>query len=216
MELTEIKGSIFGYSKKSVCQYISELNVIQTAELGAEKAKAERAAIEYEDKIKSLDAIKSELESRNSALEEKIASLEAEVASLKEVCLKTEDDKNRVQAEYDVLLKETQQLRDKSDVISTAIINAEKCATTMINDADARAKEMIGEAEVKVADEVKRLETAKTYITEVRAAVEDTLKKIDRELGSIESDIADKAEDVYSDDKKTGVREKFEMLFKKA
>ena len=36
MELTQIKTRIFGYSKKSVCQYISEQNDLHAAEISAE------------------------------------------------------------------------------------------------------------------------------------------------------------------------------------
>ena len=86
----------------------------------------------------------------------------------------------------------------------------------MINEADVRAKEMIGEAESKVKVEVKRLDTTKLYIAEVKSAVEAAFRKIEGELSGIETDIIDKKEDIYSDDKKTGVREKFEMFFKKA
>jgi S-formylglutathione hydrolase FrmB len=50
MELKEIKGSLFGYSKKSVCKYISELNELQGTELAAEKENAQKAATEYEKK----------------------------------------------------------------------------------------------------------------------------------------------------------------------
>ena len=127
-----------------------------------------------------------------------------------------EDENASLKESYSVLEAETRELREKSDVISTAIINAEKCATVMLSEADVRAKEMIDQAEVKVADEVKRLDTAKTYIMEVREAVDQALKKISAELGNIEEDIEDKKEDVYSDEKKSGVREKFEMFFKKA
>jgi len=216
MEFTEIKGSLFGYNKDSVRQYISELNEIKGTELAAEKARAEKAASMYEDKIKALDMAAEELRRKNSELEDKIAALESEMASVKNSHAELEAQHESLNNSYSELEEETRELRNKSDVISTAIINAEKCATTMINDADARAKEMIGEAEERVEDEVKRLDTARTYISEVREAVEVALRKIDNELGGIEADINGKKASVYSDDKKNVVREKFEMLFKKA
>ena len=37
MELTQIKTGIFGYSKKSVCQYIAEQNELNAAELNKQK-----------------------------------------------------------------------------------------------------------------------------------------------------------------------------------
>ena len=216
MELTEIKGSIFGYSKKSVREYISELNVIQDTELAAEKESAAKAAAKFEERIKELDEANKELMGSKEELCAKVSSLEEEIASLKEALAKAEDDNKAVNEKYSDLERETQYLRDRSDVISTAIINAEKCATTMINEADVRAKEMIGEAESKVKVEVKRLDTTKLYIAEVKSAVEAAFRKIEGELSGIETDIIDKKEDIYSDDKKTGVREKFEMFFKKA
>lgn len=216
MELTEIKGSLFGYSKKSVCQYISELNQIQGTELAAEKASAAKAALKYEDKIKELENEKADMSRKNEDLCDKIAALEMELSVLKETYNEIQTENASIKENYEALQEETRELKEKSDVISTAIINAEKCATIMISDADVRAKEMIDEAEGKVADEVKRLDIAKTYIVEVRSAVDSALKKISAELGNLESDIENKKADVYSEEKKTGVKEKFEMFFKKA
>ncbi len=216
MELTEIKGSLFGYSKKAVRKYISELNLIQDTELAAEKESAAKATMQFENQIKELDETNKALCEDKNQLSEKISSLEEEIAALKETLAKAEADNNSLNEKYSELERETQYLRDRSDVISTAIINAEKCATTMINEADVRAKEMIGEAEDKVKVEVKRLDTTKLYIAEVKSAVEAAFRKIEGELSGIETDIMDKKEDIYSDDKKTGVREKFEMFFKKA
>ena len=216
MELTEIKGSLFGYSKKAVRKYISELNLIQDTELAAEKESAAKATMQFENQIKELDEANKALCEDKNQLSEKISSLEEEIASLKEALAKAEEDNNSLNEKYSDLERETQYLRDRSDVISTAIINAEKCATTMINEADVRAKEMIGEAEDKVKVEVKRLDTTKLYIAEVKSAVEAAFRKIEGELSGIETDIMDKKEDIYSDDKRTGVREKFEMFFKKA
>lgn len=216
MEFTEIKSGLFGYSKKSVCRYISELNEIKGSELAAQKASSEKAVAEYEEKLQSLDTIKAELETRNTELTQKVSDFENELTSLKASYAELEALNASLNEKYVALCEETEDLRNKSDVISTAIINAEKCATTMINDADVRAKEMIGEAEEKVEGEVRRLDTAKMYISEVREAVEIALKKIDAELGNIQGDIDAKKTSVYTDEKKSGVKEKFEMFFKKA
>ena len=216
MELTEIKGSLFGYSKKSVCQYISELNQIQGTELAAEKASAAQAALKYEDRIKNLEKEKNDINKEKDELKDKIAALEMELGALKESYGEIQTENASIKESYEALQEETRELREKSDVISTAIINAEKCATIMLSDADVRAKEMIDEAEGKVADEVKRLDTAKTYIMEVRSAVDSALRKISAELGNMEADIETKKTDVYSEEKKSGVKEKFEMFFKKA
>ncbi len=209
MELTSIKGSLFGYSKKAVCEYITELNELQEAELKAQKENAENTKADYEEKL-------SQIKKDNDSLSQKVASLEEEIASLKASYEELKIQKEEADGKYDALEAETLELRNKSDVISTAIINAEKCATTMINDASVRATEMIGEAESKVETEVARLETAKGYISEVRDAVEVALKKIDAELSGLEGDIDYKKADIYSDEKKNTVKEKFGMLFKKA
>jgi len=216
MELKEIKGSLFGYSKKSVCKYISELNQLQGTELAAEKENAEKARKDYEAQIDTLKGEKTDLENGNNILADRVCALEEELNNLKETYEQLASANAALQQKYDELEAETEDLRSKSDVISTAIINAEKCATGMINDADARAKEMIDRAEDKVADEVKRLDVAKGYITEVREAVEIALRKIDAELGVVVKDIDGKKSDVYSDDKKSVIKEKFGMLFKNA
>lgn len=212
MELTQIKTRIFGYSKKSVCQYISEQNDLHAAEISAEKEKLEA-------KIAELDGENTNLKDNNQKLSEKITSLEEEVKELKAKCAQLQEDNETAAKEYETLERETAELRDKSDVISTAIINAEKCATTMINDANTRAQGMIDEAQLKVDDEVNRLETAKKYIVEVRGAVEETLRKIDAELGSVQNDIDNKSLDI-TESRRAGVKEKFGLfeknLFKRA
>lgn len=208
MELTEIKGTVFGYSKKGVCQYVSELNDIHATELDAQKQKFEKSIQNYNSQLKTVCE-------ENIKLSEMVKSLSEELSAVKEKLSVSDAQNEALTRDYDTLSKETEDLRAKSDVISTAIINAEKCATSMINDANIRAKDMIDEAQVKVEDEVKRLNTAKTYISEVRDAVEETLKKIDAELGDIENDIAVKVDEVSpSESKKSSVKEKFGLLEK--
>lgn len=206
MELSEIKSRVFGYSKKSVCQYISELNTLHEAEIEAQKDKSDKRAENYNSQIKNLSDTNAVLNKELSDLKDELESLRARVAELEGI-------NSSITESYDALSKETEDLRNKSDVISTAIINAEKCASSMLNEANTRAQVMIDEAHVKVEDEVKRLETAKKYITEVRGAVEHTLKKIDAELGDIEKDISFKTQSV-AEDKKSTVKEKFGMLDK--
>ncbi len=206
MELSEIKSRVFGYSKKSVCQYISELNTLHEAEIEAQKDKSDKRAENYNSQIKNLSDTNAGLNKELTALKDELESLRARVAELEEI-------NSSITESYDALSKETEDLRNKSDVISTAIINAEKCASSMLSEANTRAQDMIDEAHTKVEDEVKRLETAKKYITEVRGAVEHTLKKIDAELGDIEKDISFKTQSV-TEDKKSTVKEKFGMLDK--
>ena len=206
MELSEIKSKMFGYSKKSVCQYISELNTLHDAALEEQKSKADKRLENYNSQIKNLSDTNESLSGEVVSLKEEIAGLRLRVAELEGV-------NTSLSADYEALNKETEDLRAKSDVISTAIINAEKCASGMINDANARARDMIDEAHTKVEDEAKRLETAKQYITEVRGAVEHALKKIEAELSDIESDISYKNQEVLGERKPT-VKEKFGILDK--
>lgn len=212
MELTEIRSTVFGFSKRGVCQYISELNDIHSAELEAQKASNVKAVENYESQIKQLNEEKSALTSELSELKEKLSGMGETLAELEEAHKLLKDN-------YSAMERETEDLRGKSEVISTAIINAEKCATSMINDANVRAQDMIGEAQDKVKEEVKRLETAKAYISEVRISVETALRKIDAELGSIVTDIGNKADDVTSEvERRNSIKEKFGVLdkFKRA
>ncbi|MBQ8588545.1 MAG: hypothetical protein IJ454_04045 [Clostridia bacterium] len=210
MELTEIRSTVFGFSKRGVCQYISELNDIHCTELEAQKASSDKAAENYESQIKQLSEEKNVITAELSELKTKFSELSAALAELEEA-------HKLLKADYSAMERETEDLRGKSDVISTAIINAEKCASSMINDANVRAQDMIDEAQDKVKEEVKRLETAKTYISEVRSSVETALRKIDAELGSIVTDIGTKAEDITSE-RRNSIKEKFGVLdkFKRA
>ena len=206
MELSEIKSKMFGYSKKSVCRYISELNTLHEAKLEEQKSKADKRLENYNTQIKNLS-------DNNASLNKEVASLKEEIEMLRLRVAELEDVNTTLSEDYEALNRETEDLRSKSDVISTAIINAEKCASSMINEANNRAKDMIDEAHTKVEDEAKRLETAKQYITEVRGAVEHALKKIEAELGDIESDITYKNQEVLGERKPT-VKEKFGILDK--
>lgn len=206
MELSEIKSSMLGYSKKSVCQYISELNTLHEAELQEQKSKADK-------RIENNNAQIKHLSDNNASLTEEVKSLKEEIEGLRLRIAELEGVNSSLNQDYEALTKETEDLRAKSDVISTAIINAEKCASSMINEANNRAKDMINEAHVKVEDETQRLETAKQYITEVRGAVETALRKIEAELSDIESDISYKSQEVLGERKPT-VKEKFGILDK--
>ena len=207
MELSEIKSRIFGYSKKSVCQYISELNTLHEAAIEEQKSKEAKRIENYNAQIKKLTQ-------DNEVLSNELKSLREEVAALSLRANELETINTAISGDYDALSRETEDLRAKSEVISTAIINAEKCASTMISEANTRAQDMIEEAHVKVADETKRLETAKQYVAEVKEAVEQALKKIEAELSDIESDIANKNHEILSEKKGTSVKEKFGILDK--
>lgn len=207
MEFTEIKGRMFGYSKKDVCSYISQLNEIHAAELAAHDDKASKMEQEYKE---SAEALRKENETLGTKLNELTSRFEEMEAKYNELL----EEKTNLQVDYDALSMETADLRAKSEVISTAIINAEKCASTMINDANMRAQDMISDAEEKVDEHTKRLEVAKRYIVDVRNRVEETLRNIDRELSGVVADIDEKTDDVNSS-KKTAVKEKF-GIFKRA
>ena len=73
---------------------------------------------------------------------------------------------------------------------------------------------MVSEAQDKVSEEVKRLETAKQYISEIKESVSLTMKNIENALTAAENDIANKKADVEDSSKKVSAREKFELLEK--
>ena len=207
MTLTEIKKSLFGYNQQDVCRYVSELNEIHTATQQANEEKLERISGELNEKNNKLIAENEELKSEAVALNTEISELKAVIESLK-------TENQELKTAYETLDNEVSDLRSKSDVISTAIINAEKCATTLIDDATNRANTMVLEAQDKVSEEVKRLETAKQYISEIKESVSLTMKNIENALTAAENDIANKKADVEDSSKKVSAREKFELLEK--
>ena len=208
MTLTEIKNSLFGYNKNDVCRYVSELNEIHTAQTKALEDKLSQQSEEF-------GAKNSTLANENVQLKQSAEALNEEIENLKKIIHDLNNENNDLRKSYKNLEDEVSDLRSKSDVISTAIINAEKCASTMIDDATSRANSMIAEAEDKVDVEVKRLVTAKEYISEIRASVALTMKNIDNALSAAENNIETKRKDLTdTEDKKMSAREKFELLEK--
>ena len=61
----------------------------------------------------------------------------------------------RSPTEYGKLEQEAGDLKARSELISTAILNAEKCAGKLIDDANERANDMITDAKDKVDAETK-------------------------------------------------------------
>ena len=189
MELTEVKGSLFGYKKADIVRYISELNEVHTVEL-ATKSEAYDTLKESTDKeISKLTKENVEFKNKISALEEKISKLTMELKS-------SIDNYNTVSKKYDELSAETRDLRDKSEVISTAILNAEKCASQLIDDAKDNADDLIRNAEHKVRVEKEKLLKAKDCITDARAELKNTLKDIDKALEDAESEIDSKVKSI--------------------
>ena len=154
MELTQVKNSLFGYKKADVVRYISELNELHNAEIGA---KTEELA---ELKGKSESEIES-LKTQNESLAEKVASLEEALSKLTTEFNTSVSDYKAVSEKYENLMEETKELRDKSDVIATAILEAEKCAGQMIDRAKDNADDMIKNAEDRVKLEKDKLAKAK-------------------------------------------------------
>lgn len=208
MTLTEIKNSLFGYNKHDVCRYVSELNEIHAAET---KAAEERLTLQCEE----LTAKNNSLTAENAELKENAKALNEEVENFKKIIDNLKSENTDLKTTYKNLEDEVSDLRSKSDVISTAIINAEKCAGTLIDDATNRANTMVAEAEEKVNAEVRRLETAKQYISEIKSSIALTMKNIDSVLTTAENNIESrKVEIEETEDKKLSAREKFELLEK--
>lgn len=211
MTLNEIKLSLFGYNKNDVCSYISELNSIHSAEISA-----------AEDRLKtesdSFAAERSTLSRENADLKENCGRLEEELCSLKERISELEEKNASLSEQYSRMKIEADDFRNKSELISTAIINAEKCAGELISDASDRASGMISDAEARVEQEVKRLDTAKRYIEEIRANVAATMKNIDSALSNAERNISSKKESLNKpavpdgDTDKQPSRDKFGIL----
>ncbi len=217
MELTQIKTSVFGYKKLEVCQYISEINELHASEL--EAASAENA--ELNDKLESAE--KSIISEKNTN-----AELSAEIQRLTEELRASLSKNAELEERIESLELESANYREKSAAISTAIINAEKCAVAVLDEANAKAEDMISDAVSKVDFQTGRMTAAKEYIAELRRAISDTLKKMDAELAEAENGIerkktyinsaefdASKTGKVHSDDNANSTREKF-GIFRRA
>ena len=208
MELTQVKGGFFGYKKADVIKYISELNEQHTAQLDAKNDEIEALKKEYSEKTE-------EFNQKNSGLEEKIAELEAMIETLKEELNENIAGLKSVTDEYEVLKAETDDLRNKSEFISTAIINAEKCAGQVMDQAREKADDMIRNAEDKVRVERDRLNRAKDYVRQARADLKNTMNDIDSALLIAEAELEKKEKSI--DISETKQEKKIDIgIFKRA
>lgn len=182
MELTQIKGSMFGYKKADVVQYISELNELHTAEVSNRQEQLDELKSSSEAEIKALKKDNEELKSKVEDLSEQLNSVVVELNS-------TLSALDNLKNEHNNLLDETSELRERSEFIATAIIKAEKCAGILVNEARNNAQEMVDNAQKKVDFEKERLEKAKGYVSDIRTQFAELAMQINSVLGSAESDI---------------------------
>ncbi len=182
MELTQIKGTLFGYKKVDVVQYISELNELHTAQLQNKKDELDELTKANEAQISSLKLQNEELKSKVDELKEQLNIAQTELNSALSAL-------EMLKKEHNTLLDETTDLRDKSEFIATAIIKAEKCAGMLVNEARSNAQEMVNKATQKVEDEKKRLETAKGYVSDIRTQFNKLAVQINDVLASSESEM---------------------------
>lgn len=208
MELTEVKSGLLGYKKADVVRYISELNELHNAQISAKSEEYAQLKGQSDKEIETLNA-------NNKLLEEKVASLEEAIKNLKAEYEQSVNNYNAMSDEFEALKAETQDLRDKSDIISTAIINAEKCAGQMIDQAKEDADDMIRNAEDKVRYEKDKLNKAKDYVRQARAELRNTMHEIDSALSTAEAQLDAKAKSVDNDEAKQ--EKKIDIsLFKRA
>lgn len=182
MELTQVKNSLFGYKKADVVRYISELNELHNAEISAKAEEFDELKGKSEGEIESL-------KTQNEALADKVASLEEALSKLTTEFNTSVSDYKAVSEKYENLMEETKELRDKSDVIATAILEAEKCAGQMIDRAKDNADDMIRNAEDRVRVEKDKLAKAKDYIRQARAELHNTMQDIDSALSTAETEL---------------------------
>ena len=208
MELTEVKSGLLGYKKADVVRYISELNELHNAQISAKSEEYAQLKGQSDKEIETLNA-------NNKLLEEKVASLEEAIKNLKAEYEQSVNNYNAMSDEFEALKAETQDLRDKSDIISTAIINAEKCAGQMIDQAKEDADDMIRNAEDKVRYEKDKLNKAKDYVRQARAELRNTMHEIDSALSTAEAQLDAKAKSVDNGEAKQ--EKKIDIsLFKRA
>lgn len=182
MEFTQIKGTIFGYKKVDVVQYISELNELHTAQLQNKKDELDELKKANDVEINSLKAQNEELELKVNELKEQLNSVQTELNS-------TLSALELLKNEHNSLLEETTDLRDKSEFIATAIIKAEKCAGLLVNEARSNATEIVNQAHQKVEAEKQKLEKAKEYVSDIRAQFNNLATQINTVLGSTEAEL---------------------------
>lgn len=209
MELTQVKSSFFGYKKEDVVRYISELNELHTAALSAKTEEFVELKTRSEKRIISAMA-------QNKALEEKIASLEESIEQITAQLNSSKSEYDSVSKAYEDLKLETKDLRDKSEIISTAILNAEKCAGELMGKAREDADDMIRNAEDKVRYEKDKLNKAKDYVRSAREELRITMKEIEAALTNAESELEAKVKSVDNGEAKSAEKKVDISLFKRA
>lgn len=209
MELTQVKSSFFGYKKEDVVRYISELNELHTAALSARAEEFAELKTKSEKRIISVMA-------QNKALEEKIASLEESIEQITAQLNSSKSEYDSVSKAYEDLKLETKDLRDKSEIISTAILNAEKCAGELMGKAREDADDMIRNAEDKVRYEKDKLNKAKDYVRSAREELRNTMKDIEAALTNAESELEAKVKSVENGEAKSPEKKVDISLFKRA
>ena len=182
MELTEIRSSLFGYKKSDVIRYINELNDLHTATVDNKDFEYNTLKDETDAVIKNL---KDNTDIQKTSIDELSAQIEAVTAELTSTAAALGEYKEL----YDSLLAETEDLRNKSEIISTAIINAEKCAGILVDEARQNADVIMHQAQERGDLETQRLLKAKGCVADIRAQLANVMLQINSALGSAENDI---------------------------
>ena len=182
MEITEIRSSMFGYKKADVIRYINELNDLHTATVDNKDFEYTNLKNETDEVIKNL---KADTDTQKTSIDELQAQLESITAELADTAKSLGEYKDM----YDSLCAETEELRTKSDLIATAIINAERCAGTLVEEARQNADVIMHQAQERVDLEKQRLLKAKGCVADIRAQLSNVMLQINSALGSAENDI---------------------------
>ncbi len=196
MDLQGLKTGLFGFKKKDVCEYISQMNDELGKRLSIEKEKDNATIAELKSKIESLSAensgLKSEIETEKSALNDKLSEKDAIIASLE----------NKI----DELKNENIEAHRKNDEVAEIILDARSFANGLREKAIAENDEMCrmnDERNRKLQD---RLSSYESEIEKIRWNIQRMLKNMDGQLGDTADDIMTlrddlgKSEDEESDD----------------
>ena len=185
MELTEIRSSLFGYKKTDVIRYINELNDLHSATV-------DNKDFEYNTLKDETDAVIKNLEANTDIQKNSIDELSAQIEAVTAELTATVSALNEYKEMYESLSTETEDLRAKSEFISTAIINAEKCAGILVDEARQNADVIMHQAQERVDLETQRLLKAKGCVADIRAQLANVMLQINSALGSAENDIEKK------------------------
>lgn len=189
MELTEIRSSLFGYKKTDVIRYINELNDLHSATV-------DNKDFEYNTLKDETDAVIKNLEANTDIQKNSIEELSAQIEAVTAELTATVSALNEYKEMYESLSTETEDLRAKSEFISTAIINAEKCAGILVDEARQNADVIMHQAQERVDLETQRLLKAKGCVADIRAQLANVMLQINSALGSAENDIEKKIKSV--------------------